>query len=539
MSSAPVSGVTPTEIVRILSTHRKRWIVPMIACSVLSVVYALVMTRYWEASQAMVVRQEATSASTEQPGKFSSLYDMRTLQETILELAKSRHVVVATLQSVNNANGVSASEPTNKDVQQFRKRLKMLPPDGAEFGKTEVFYFSVKDPSRERALQLVGALCDQLDARLGQLRDERAQSLVAELEKRVELAKSAHAVETQRLNAYESKLGADLGELRMLQSAFSGQSDLRQQLVQLESESRQHEARTVEAEQLLEFLQDAKQNPERLVALPNSLLASQPTLNRLKNGLVDAQLRTARLGGTRLPEHPRMQAAVASEERIRRDLHRELQTAVAAAQVDVELYRQRQAKAEKQLQNVQNRLGNLAEQRAEYSNRIAAVESSRAVLDRTRQSLSQVSATRAAAHTASLVSRIDTPETGLYPTGPGRSMVVATGTVCGLILGLGWVFLTVGPPAGFDRVNANGTVRTGKSNVGPQPKRDVQWCDDSSALSHSVLAEEAESADQFSYAQTAVIPDTGRPSDENDSCYPSVPLGQAFESLGNYPTANR
>ena len=56
----------------------------------------------------------------------------------------------------------------------------MLPPDGGEFGKTEVFYFIVKDPSRERAMYLVGELCRQLDAALKELRAQRAASLIAE-----------------------------------------------------------------------------------------------------------------------------------------------------------------------------------------------------------------------------------------------------------------------------------------------------------------------------------------------------------------------
>src|SRR5690606_34593338 len=96
------------------------------------------------------------------PGKFADLYEMRTLQETILEVAKSQQVVVGTLKAVNQELNGAAGEPDAEEIDKFRERLKMLPPHGGEFGKTEVFYFYMKDPDRKRAVALVGELCRQL-----------------------------------------------------------------------------------------------------------------------------------------------------------------------------------------------------------------------------------------------------------------------------------------------------------------------------------------------------------------------------------------
>jgi hypothetical protein len=67
------------------------------------------------------------------------------------------------------------------------------------------------------------------------------------------------------------------------------------------------------------------------------------------------------------------------------------------------------------------------------------------VLERARGRLSEVRATQAAVHSASLISRIDQPETGLHPTGPSRAMVVLTGMLGGLLIGMGTMFLTIGP----------------------------------------------------------------------------------------------
>jgi uncharacterized protein involved in exopolysaccharide biosynthesis len=436
--------LTPQRCLALLIEHRRLWIRPAIACGLIAFVYAIFMTRLWEAHQGLVVREEASVTSSKQPGKFADLYEMRTFQETLLELAKSKQVVTATMMNVEEAEtGEPASLPDAEQIEKFRKRLSMSPANGAEFGKTEVFYFSVKDPDRERALRLVAELIKQLSIRLGELRSERSQGLITELEKQVELATEVHQGENTRLKEFETKVGADLGELRTLHSAMGGQSDLRQQLVELEKESRAVDARLHEAEDLLMVLQGAQDDPEQLIAMPSSLLRIQPTLQRLKDGLVDAQLQMSKLGGNRTAEHPQMQAAMAAVEGIREELHHELAVVIEGLQVDVGLSNNRLEILNSQIADIQTRLGRLAEYRAEYSSRVASVDNSRLVLNQARKQLSEVRAKQAAAQNAHLITPIDSPETGPHPVGLGRTMVVLLGTLGGLVLGLAWLFLNL------------------------------------------------------------------------------------------------
>lgn len=441
------AGLTPKECVKLLAKHRHRWMTPALICTVLAAGYSLVMSRYWQATQGLVVRQEVSSSETGPLGKFPDLYQMRSFQETILELAKSRQVISATIQRVaERESGGTADPATDKQVEKFRKRLTMLPPGGAEFGKTEVFYLGVEDTNRERAIQLVGELSNQLDNRLRELRDEKSQNLVDELREQVNLATAAQQEVTNHLLEFEANVGADLGELRMLHSANSGQSDLRQRAVQLEQEFRQEAVRLREAETLHKVLSTALSEPDQLVALPNSLLASQPTLTRLKNGLFDAQLRLAEVRGTRTSDHPKVQAAREGVEQVQRDLHRELEVAADGVMVELDLSRQRHANLQARLQQLNTRLSKLAGLRAEYSNRVAAVENSRLALDEARKKLTEARAQQAAAATASLVTPIDRPDAGTSPVGMRRAGVVLLGGLGGLIFGLGWTFLTVTPP---------------------------------------------------------------------------------------------
>lgn len=448
--------LSPHDVLRALSSSWRTWLATAAAGGALALVYVLLMTRYWEASQGLVVRQEAAGTAGARPGKFSDLYEMRTFQETLLEVAKSNHVLQATLREVDGTSGGAAAVADAQQIEKLRRRVSMTPPGGAEFGKTEVFYLTAKDANRERAVQLVTVLCEQIDARLRDLRQERASGMLAELAEHEGVAARRLAVETRRLSEFESNVGSDLGELRMLHSAFSGQSDLRQQQVALERDVRIYEMRIGDAQQLILQLRAAQNEPRQLIATPSSLLTSQPALNRLREGLVDAQLTTARLRGTRSDEHPLVLAAFESEARIRKDLFRELESAIESAEAELQLDLNRRDEAAARLASVQQRLSRLAELRAEYSNRVAAMESTRRLLEEARKKQSEAVAAQFAAQTASLVARIDQPETGPHPAGPGRASIVLLGLASGLGLGLSWVFLTTGP-SGVDRSAEEGS----------------------------------------------------------------------------------
>jgi len=446
MNAAPFPSLTPHQLAGLLWQKRTLLIIPAVVGGLLAAAYSLITPRYWEASQGLVVRQETAGAKGPTPGKFADLYEMRTLQETILEVAKSKQVVVNTLKAVDQRMNGAAGEPDAEAVDKFRERLKMLPPHGGEFGKTEVFYFYVKDSSRERAIELVGELCRQLDTALKDLRTERAQNLVAELQQQVNLASDMNAEQTAKLAELEKAVGSDLGELRMLHTSSSGQSDLRTEVVQLESDLRKFQTQVREAGELLKLLQGAQQDAQKLIATPNSLLTTQPALRQLKDGLIKAQITTAQLEGTRSAEHPQVKAAVESEKQIRNDLHRELTAAIQGAEVEQDLAEQRVTATETRLHDLQSRLAGLAEQRAEYANRVAAVENSRASLNQARHNLSTAKAAEAAAQGSSLVTRIGQPETGPYPVGPGRTIITLAGAVAGFMLGVGLIFFVAGAP---------------------------------------------------------------------------------------------
>ncbi len=433
----------PADFLRLMATHCHWWIVPAVAGAVLASAYSLVANREWKASQALIIRPEVASVSEERLGKFSDLSEMKTSQETVLELAKSQSVIQATLSEVGPASGKKAvtNWPTAVDIARFRDDIDMRPPGGAEFGKTEVFYLSIKASNRDRATALVASLCGQLERRMQELRDQRAQGMIAELERTVEMADGDLAAQTSKLSSFEAKIGADLGELRSLTTDIGGQGETSQELHAIETERRANDAAQQQNERLLKLLVAAKDNPQRLLATPNSLLASQPAIGQLKSALVAAQLRTADLLSTRSENHPFVIAAKDAEQSIRKQLNGEVAVAIRALEAEVELCADREKSLAANKSAARDRISQLAGTRAEYSNIVNAVQNQTRLVEAARKNLADARARHAAAHSACVINRIDGVEAGVKPVGIGRTSIAAAGGVGGLCLGVGCLFL--------------------------------------------------------------------------------------------------
>jgi uncharacterized protein involved in exopolysaccharide biosynthesis len=191
------------------------------------------------------------------------------------------------------------------------------------------------------------------------------------------------------------------------------------------------------------------------------LLVSQPAIGRLKNALIDTQLRTANLSGTYAEEHPFVVASREAESLVQTQLYDEIAAAIKALQVDLMLNSDRDHLLNAKAVAGRERLARLAGARAKYANLIAAVENHTKLVEAARKNLADVRANHASAHTSSVIGRIDGVETGVRPAGPGRTTITAAGGVAGLVFGLGIVFLIAKPV-----VTAAAAV---EATVKPQP----------------------------------------------------------------------
>src|SRR5687768_10175516 len=99
MPEPQLSLAQPRELARTLRRCWRLWVMPAAAGVVLSLIYVVLRGEAWSASQALVVRDEASSA-LDRPGSFDSADALKSAQETIVDLARSRAVVEAALSHV-------------------------------------------------------------------------------------------------------------------------------------------------------------------------------------------------------------------------------------------------------------------------------------------------------------------------------------------------------------------------------------------------------------------------------------------------------
>lgn len=436
--------LTARNVLHFAARHWLRWLLPTAIVGLLAVVYAGLRRDTWEASQSLVVRNEA-AGNLGEPGRFRHADEMKTTQETIQELAKSRAVLRQALLQVGPPadEEVTGAWPTDEDVAQLAEAIKLAPPKGAEFGKTEVLYLKARDADRPRTLALVSAVAKHLQSRFQELRDAKARGMIAEWTKVVSMAEAEVATVTDKLAALEGSVGSDLAELRILHESSSGDSDLRRKSLELETELRQAQLAERSQQSLLDLLQQARVDQGRLLAVPSRLLESQPALKRLKEGLVDAQLKTAELSGNMSDEHPLVRAAVQAEEEISTQLHHELEIACRGVEVELRLARERAETLTEQLAETRTRLAKLGSLRATYSNLITDVQQRGSMLATAQRELSEARSSQAGAHSSSLIYTIDAPDAGTRPVGPGRLMIALAGVMGGLLVGAAVLFLSL------------------------------------------------------------------------------------------------
>ena len=329
-----------------------------------------------------------------------------------------------------------------------------MPPKGVELGTSEVFYLEVRDKDRERAIDLSKALCDRLQREMQEIRDARAQSMIDELDKAADVAKADLRAATARLTALEKEVGSDLPELRSLLDSNSSDTSLRRSITEIENELRQYRAAEEANRQLLGLLREAEADPTRLVAAPNRLLDSQPALRRLKDGLIDAQLRTAALEGRMSPDHPEVLSAREAEEQVASRLHDELATAVRGVRVELAYAVTRVQFLEHQRDQSAARLERMAGLRTTYANALGESANRSKLMERAEQSLTLARSTQASAKAASLIALVDRAETGANPVSPSRFVIVLGGLLGGLATGIGLVLLTAPTQPSIEQCSA-------------------------------------------------------------------------------------
>ena len=441
------------------------WIGCTLLCSGTGTYYALFMKKdRWQASQALLVRDEASGSQIRQ-GRFESSTQLKVAQELILDLVRNPQVIRSALVEVGPGQNeeIKGEFPNAEYLRRFSESsLTMRAPRGAELGSTEILYLDVKDESPDRALQLAKAMTDSLEKQLRNVRETRAQSMTEELAQARETARNQLAATTKRLQEVEAEAGSDLPDLRSMvenSGSFNPRSSVEQMQSELRQAANRHEQSLIEEQ----MLAAAAADPLSFINAPGNLINSQPGLKRLREGLVDAQLVRSQLVGKFTEDHPAVEAARVAESQIIERLNMELQAALVNIKREITASEALQQRLREQIANTEKRIDHLANIRAAYANIVAEVRTRSSILEAAERELAEADASRIASQSISLVTRVDKPMVGDKPIGPGKSIVILGSLVGGLVCGFGFTFLISPLTAG------SGYGRRASDNEGRRP----------------------------------------------------------------------
>ena len=444
MSSSPI----PWKHVRnILVLFAPLWGGAMLVFGVAGVLFAIFSSDVYSARQPLVVRDEATT-SLDRLGRFASQTDLKAAQETILEMTQNPEVVAAALRQIGPASGRPDDKwPSTKLVDQVASdAVNLVAPQGSEFGNTEVVYLQVKASSQERATEFCRAMYDNLTAQLRKVRQVRADSVIEELNHARDLAsRNLHEI-SARLREIEIEFGADLGDLRNLNDTISGDGTTRRTLEETTRDLQTVELELEKLRSLHAVLVAGSKDPQQLLVSGSDLLASQPSLQRLKDGLIDAQLAASQLAGIYTEANPKRQAATATEAEIRNRMQQETAAALRAMEPELKLTQERLDRLRTREEGLRGRLDQLATIRTDYAKIDADVKHRTELLGIAQRSLAEAKASRSAALSTNLIAELGPPQASDDPVGPGGTTLTLAATMAGLLFGLGTVFLVAPGP---------------------------------------------------------------------------------------------
>jgi len=444
------STMNNPQLLKILANYwqwRTLWLSTTVIFASLALFYVLLIKGdTWVASQAIIVRDEANGAVM-RLGRFESQTEMKAAQETILEMAHNTQVLGDALKAVGPERSwrvwlMGDRPPTASEIDDLaRNGIVVRAPRGAELGTTEVIYLDVKQNSPERAVKLTRAVCEALEHRMQKVRQSRADGVITELLTAKQTVQQQLRQATEQLTQMETEAGTDLSDLRGMTDTGGGGSSSRIVLDSIKAEIRQAEAQLQQLSTDLQLAIESCDNPDHLLLTPGSLFNSQPGLKAIRDGLAAATINTSQVRGRYTTQHPLVQAALQSESNLREQLRNELQLAVQTLSKDSTIAADRIEKLNSQRLQLEARLAKIANIRAEYANVANEVRARSQQLQDCERDLAQAQASREAAMTSSLMTRLDQPLIGEKPVGPGRSTIVMGASLSGLFFGLGLVFL--------------------------------------------------------------------------------------------------
>ncbi len=421
------------------------WVTPMILGLAIAGAYNKIFaSKTFTARQSLILRDDLMGDAFK-PSRFGSQEQLKSAQETVLEIARKPQVIRAVLEQLGPmGSGGHGDYPSLETIEGVQGNVMLSAPNGAEFGKTEAVVLTVKTADPERSRKFVALLLDQIDSKLNEVRLLRLDSMRSELSQASVNAKKSLETSSQRLQALEKSFGAEITTIRGLNDPQSGSGfDLK--LNQIRLEQRQAAAQLASAKEQRELLLTAKRNGGKELVTSNELLQLQPALQGVMTNLSAAMAQLAIDEGRYTSLHPELQRSRRAVQQQKRQLFNSLGTTIKGLDSQIQTLSALERRLGKSVVELETKLRTLTEQRVPYATLEEEVKKKAEVYNEVQGRLAQVQSYATSTDEVAMLTRIDKPQVSSRPDQIGASTAGMLGGAVGLVCGLGLVIL-LSPP---------------------------------------------------------------------------------------------
>jgi uncharacterized protein involved in exopolysaccharide biosynthesis len=429
-----------------LKKYKWVWIVPAIAGLIISGVYNKILaTKTYTARQSLILRDDLLGDAFK-PSRFESQESLKSAQETVLEIARKPQVIKAVLEQLGPASSWSFGNGhlSATAIETTQGNITLSAPNGGEFGKTEAVVLSVKTSSAQRSVDFMNLLLDEIDAKIGEVRLLRLQSMQVELSKASSNSLAALESTSKKLRTLERSFGSEITTIRSLNDP-QGSGGFELKLNQIRAEQRAAAAQLSSAKHQRRLLEEARRSDGVEFVTSNELLQLQPALQGIMTNLSTAMAQLAINEGRYTELHPDLKRSRRAVEQQKRQLFDSIGTTIKGLDSQIETLSSLDQGLQLSIRNLENKLGELSEQRVPYAALEEEVKNKTEIYNEIEGRLDQIQSYAASSSDVQLLTRVDDPQVSSRPDQIGAFQAALIGGALGLIFGLGLVAMLAPP----------------------------------------------------------------------------------------------
>ncbi|MCX7823838.1 MAG: hypothetical protein N2260_10420 [Syntrophobacterales bacterium] len=372
------------------------------------------------------------------PLKREVFYDYQARAERLLQDQKELIFSQRVLNRVVEKLEPNLSEAERSvAVSKLIKKIEVTPPRGATFKETNTFLISFSDVDPKRAQQMARLICEAYIEAFNELAKESANFSFSFYQKQVQRLYEEMIQKEREMRDYEVEHADDLIGILNLSMTPGPNMEVGPSALLT-----QFRARYYELKQKLAGIQVAISALENELqksshpAIPGELQIVGHAITAFKSKVAQLEIQLNELKAQFTSQFPAVKSTQLELQMNLESLRKELERTVQAQKVTAESISAQIIELEKVIEDLQNRVKNIASSRAAYEHLRQQYELSKQAYEKARDQMHQAELALYLEQSKQTLTYVETPSIPEKPYKPNRFLIASFGLIGGLIMAL-------------------------------------------------------------------------------------------------------